>query len=124
MKVKKFELWVGCLGNGFTVCNSAVMEHGDFKHIAHIQPYGKITFYVNKDYIPLEDLKRIYDMLERERTDFLERWNKYSIEKRYKIMMDHLSIGEFIDWTKENKKYGTLEEKVNVLQNKLKEREY
>ena len=122
MIAKKFELWFGCLGNGVTVCNSAVMEHGDFKHIAHIQPYGKVKLYVEKDYIPTEDLKRIYDMAEKEKVSFLELWNKLPLIKRYEAMLDHLSINEFLEWTKENKKHETLEQKVEVLQNILKGR--
>lgn len=37
----KFELFMCCLGNGVTVCNKAVMEYGDYKHIAHISDSGK-----------------------------------------------------------------------------------
>lgn len=122
MKARKFELWFGCFGNGITVCNSAIMEHGDFKHIAHIQPYGKVKLYVEKDYIPTEDLKRIYDMAEKEKVSFLEQWNKLPLIRRYEVMLDHLSINEFLEWTKENKKHETLEQKVEVLQNILKGR--
>lgn len=45
--MKKFELFMGCFGNGITVCNKAVQEHGDYKVIAHIAECGKITWYVN-----------------------------------------------------------------------------
>ena len=31
MAARNFKLFLGCLGNGVTVCNSAVMEGGDFK---------------------------------------------------------------------------------------------
>ena len=34
--MRKFELFMGRLGNGVTVCNSAVQEHGDYKMIAQI----------------------------------------------------------------------------------------
>lgn len=27
----KFELFMGCLENGATVCNKAITEHGDYK---------------------------------------------------------------------------------------------
>lgn len=40
---KRFELFMGCLGNGITVCNKAVMEGGDFKKVAHISPEGEVT---------------------------------------------------------------------------------
>ena len=39
--MENFKLWMGCLGNGITVCNSAVEESGDYKHIAHISNNGK-----------------------------------------------------------------------------------
>ena len=47
--MKKFELFICSLGNGLTVCNKAVMENGDYKHIAYISNCGKIKWYV--DYI-------------------------------------------------------------------------
>ena len=34
MAAKNFELFLGCLGNGVTVCNSAVIENGDFKMVS------------------------------------------------------------------------------------------
>ena len=50
MAAQNFKLFLGCLGNGVTVCNSAVMENGDFKMVAHISNEGKITWYVGEDY--------------------------------------------------------------------------
>lgn len=41
----KFELFMGCLGNGVTVCNKAVTEHGDYKKIAHISEDAINTYY-------------------------------------------------------------------------------
>ena len=49
MAAQNFKLFLGCLGNGVTVCNSAVMEDGDFKMVAHISNEGKITWYVGED---------------------------------------------------------------------------
>lgn len=59
MESKKFKLFMGCLGNGITCCNSAVYEGGDYKTIAHISEAGNIKLYVAPDYIPAEDMKRI-----------------------------------------------------------------
>ncbi len=50
--MKNFDLFLGCLGNGITVCNKAVSEHGDYKRVAHISPAGNIRLYVSADYIP------------------------------------------------------------------------
>ena len=41
MAARNFKLFLGCLGNGVTVCNSAVMEDGDFKMVAHISTREK-----------------------------------------------------------------------------------
>lgn len=59
MKAKNFTLFIGYLGNGATVCNSAVYENGDYKHIAHISPAGNIKLYVSADYIPAADMETI-----------------------------------------------------------------
>lgn len=57
--MKNFELFMGFLGNGVTVCNKAVEEHGDYKQIAHISNAGNIKFYVPASSIPGPDLHRI-----------------------------------------------------------------
>ena len=58
--MKKFELFMGHLGNGITVCNKAVEENGDYKTIAHIANCGKITWYVNPmGYVPSDALLKI-----------------------------------------------------------------
>ena len=67
----KFELFMCCLGNGVTVCNKAVMEYGDYKHIAHISDSGKINLYVSKSYIPVEDMRRIEQTAAEQRKTFL-----------------------------------------------------
>lgn len=54
MAARNFKLFLGSLGNGVTVCNSAVMENGDFKMVAHISNEGKITWYVSEDYPPAD----------------------------------------------------------------------
>lgn len=59
MKAKNFKLFIGYLGNGATVCNSAVYENGDYKTIAHISPAGHIKLYVSADYIPADAMQKI-----------------------------------------------------------------
>ena len=54
-----FELFMGCLGHGLTVCNKAVEEHGDYKQIAHISPAGNIKWYIPVSSVPGPDLLRI-----------------------------------------------------------------
>ena len=67
MATQNFKLFLGCLGNGVTVCNSAVMENGDFKMVAHISVEGKITWYVSEDYPPADALASIRACAEQER---------------------------------------------------------
>ena len=63
-----------CLGNGTTVCNSAVTESGDYKHIAHIANCGKITWYVNpSSYVPGPDLLKIEHVADAIRSNW-ENW--------------------------------------------------
>lgn len=57
--MKDFELFMCCLGNGLTVCNKAVEEHGEYQHIAHISNAGNIKFHVPVTSIPGPALLRI-----------------------------------------------------------------
>lgn len=70
MAARNFKLFLGCLGNGVTVCNSAVMEDGDFKMVAHISNEGKITWYVGEDYPPADALASIRACAEQERVKY------------------------------------------------------
>ena len=94
--MKKFKLWMGCLGNGITVCNSAVEESGDYKHIAHISDNGKITLYVSESYIPVEDMQRIEQAAAEQRKTFLTEWNKQSDIKKYEKLLDMCSLSDKI----------------------------
>lgn len=38
-----YNIGAGYMGNGLTIWNRAVKENGDYKIIAHIDPYGKIS---------------------------------------------------------------------------------
>ncbi len=59
MTAQKFKLFIGYLGNGATVCNSAVYENGDYKTIAHISNAGNIKLYVKPGYIPEDAMEEI-----------------------------------------------------------------
>ena len=41
-----FKLGHGSLGNGITVWNSAKEVNGDYEKVAHINPFRKITYYI------------------------------------------------------------------------------
>ena len=92
--MKNFKLWMGCLGNGITVCNSAVEESGDYKHIAHISDNGKIKLYVSKNYIPVEDMQRIEQTAADSRKTFLNEWNKYPDIEKYEKLLDMCNLSD------------------------------
>lgn len=91
MKAKKFDLFIGYLGNGATVCNSAVYEHGDYKTIAHISPAGNIKLYVAADYIPEEAMKEIKATAERHKEKTLQRLQlELSNEYNFYMVLDEI----------------------------------
>lgn len=92
--MKKFKIWMGCLGNGITVCNSAVEHNGEYKHIAHISDSGKITLYVSESYIPVEDMRRIEQTAAEQRKTFLTEWNKQTAIMKYEKLLDMCSIAD------------------------------
>lgn len=99
MKAKKFELFMCCLGNGTTVCNKAVKEHGDYKMIAHISNGGNIKFYVSEDYIPEEDMQKIRRSAEYNREQFRTQFEKMDKYKQYERILDALPAKKFIEFT-------------------------
>ena len=92
--MKNFKLWIGCLGNGITVCNSAVEHNGEYKHIAHISDNGKIKLYVSKSYIPVEDMQRIEQTAADQRKTFLTEWNKHPDIEKYEKLLDMCSLSD------------------------------
>lgn len=109
MAAQNFKLFLGCLGNGVTVCNSAVMEDGDFKMVAHISNEGKITWYVGEDYPPADALASIRACAEQERVKY-ETWlNGLSPAARREYQLERLPLPEFLEElrkAKEEKKRG------------------
>ena len=92
--MENFKLWMGHLGNGITVCNSAVERNGEYKHIAHIGNSGKITMYVSDNYIPVEDMQRIEQAAAEQRKTFLTEWNKQSDISKYEKLLDMCTISD------------------------------
>ena len=95
--MKNFKLWMGCLGNGITVCNSAVEHNGEYKHIAHISDSGKIKLYVSKSYIPVEDMQRIEQAAADSRKTFLNEWNKQPDIRKYEKLLDMLYLSDLTE---------------------------
>lgn len=112
--MKKFKLWMGCLGNGITVCNSAVESNGEYKHIAHISDNGKIKLYVTNDYIPTKDMQKIKRTAADQRKTFLTEWNKQPYIEKYEKLLDMCSHSDFMEIA--HNKEMTLAEKVKRLE--------
>lgn len=60
-----YDIGMGYLGNGLTVWNRAVEEHGDYQTIAHISNEGVVKYYV--DGLPDDVVTRIEQAAEQER---------------------------------------------------------
>lgn len=71
-----FELFIGYLGNGATVCNKAVEENGDYKTIAHISVAGNIKLYVKEDYIPKDAMEKIKATAQSHKEQTIERLDR------------------------------------------------
>lgn len=94
---KAFELWMGCFGNGITVCNKAVEEHGDYKKIAHISRSGKITFYVPVTDIPEKDLLKIRHKAKEQQEKFEQWFSSLTEYGQYEYLLDRASFQDFTE---------------------------
>lgn len=112
--MKNFKLWMGYLGNGITVCNSAVENNGEYKHIVHISNNGIIKLYVSEKYILIEDMRRIERAAADQREIFLTEWNKQSDIRKYEKLLDMCSYSDFMEIV--HNKEMTLAEKVERLE--------
>jgi len=91
---KKFDLFMGYLGNGLTVCNRAVMENNDYKMVAHISPAGNIKLYVAENYIPADDMARIKSAADKMREEYKRQFEMYSEIEQYSRILDILPFTE------------------------------
>ena len=113
--MKKFELFIGCLGNGLTVCNKAVEENGDYKTIAHIAECGKITWYVNPStYVPGDALLRIEHDADAMHANF-EKWlDSMPKTMQYEKLVDMVPLNIFLYVSNLG---GGIERKIEYLKN-------
>ena len=94
--MRKFELFLGCLGNGTTVCNMAVEERGDYKKIAHIAEWGKITWYVDPHTIPADAIHQIKKCA-KDSAERFDHWLSSMPEiKQYGYLLDHVPHTAFM----------------------------
>lgn len=95
--MEKFELFIGYFGNGATVCNSAVYEHGDYKKIAYISPAGNIKLFVRPGYIPADAMQKINNIAMDHKNKTLQRLNialtidRYDFEYNFSRIMNEIS---------------------------------
>lgn len=115
-----FELFGGCLGNGTTVCNKAVLENGDYKVIAHISNGGRIKWRIQnpESYVPEKDMQIIKGWSDTAREKFMERWNCFDDLRKYEIMLNEMSYAALLahPLKEELKACTDLAEKVKLLE--------
>lgn len=105
-----FELFLGCLGNGITICNKAVLENGDYKPIAHIRDNGNIKWYVDPlSHVPAPELEKIKRTAENQKKSWNDWFHKMTPMGQYSFLLDHLPITDFLSVIHLE---GTLEEKI------------
>lgn len=93
---QKFELFMGCLGNGITLANKAVEENNDYKIIGHISEGGNIKLYVDETYILEEDMTKIKNVAQQTQKKFRENFERQDIYKQYFTILDFLPIRKLL----------------------------
>ena len=114
----KFELFMGHLGNGLIVCNKAVEEHGDYKKVCHIQPWGKITWYTKTESIPGDAFEKIVAESERMKEKFNAWLDGMPVSKRYFTLFDYVPFGVQVNAIE---MIGNTERKIEYMKNYLYE---
>lgn len=119
--MKNFELFMGCLGNGITVCNKAIEKNGDYKTIAHIAENGNIKFYTEPGKIPGKDLLKIEHTANVQYEKF-KKW-LYSLPeaRRYQFLLDRMKHDDFMSALRMN---GNMADKIAYLETKFYQMHY
>lgn len=99
----KFKLFCGCLGNGTTVCNKAVMENGDYKTVAHISEGGNILLYVAESYIPSEAMEKIKIIASREKVEFMKRFESLPEVEQYGKILNRVQHQKFMEFVEDKR---------------------
>lgn len=112
---KKFDLGVFGYPGGDVYCNRAVMEHEDYKQVAFIDGYGRLSLRVKPSYIPADVLLRIEHDAETKTENFKAGWNKYPLPVKYDRLYDIVGITASIH-VLINMKDFDMEEKVDFME--------
>ena len=97
MMSENFELFAGCLGNGTTICNKAVTEHGDYKTVAHISDGGNIKLYVDESYIPPDAMEKIKAWAASDKGKFQKNFESLPEIEQYGRILDNLSLSRLVE---------------------------
>lgn len=103
---KKFELWMGVYPGGILCCNKAVERCGEYKNLCLISKAGNISMYVDYDYIPAEEMRKIEATAKREEEQFEEYVERELMCRPFSFyygMLDCLNVSEYIEFLNENK---------------------
>lgn len=96
MVKKPVDLGFYCLGNGLTIADRNRMEYGDYKRIAHIQPWGKITWSVRRESLPADDVLTIERHAARMKGEYLAYWHKLPLIDRYDKLLNAAPAAAFL----------------------------
>lgn len=113
--MNKFELFAGCLGNGITLCNKAVIADGDYKVIGHISEGGNLKLYVKQNSIPAKDMETINQMVQENKNKFRTYFESQSETRQYATILNSMPLGELVDNHKDKR---PLSEKLPELREK------
>lgn len=89
-----YNLMFGCLGNGVTVCDRSREEHGDYKHIAHIDPCGAVMFYEQST--PPEIRQQVFNHATALAADFRDMFLRQRKHEALSALNNRLNIGQFL----------------------------
>lgn len=85
---KKFDLGVFSYPGGYVYSNRAVTEHGDYKQVAFIDGYGRLSLRVKPSYIPADILLKIEHDADAIAGNFKIKWNENPLMVKYNRLHD------------------------------------
>lgn len=97
MRKNKFKLGVFSYPGGDVYCNTAVMEHGDYKKIAFIDKEGNLRFDVPLRFLPVGIEDKMFSDARKQREKFLAWWNKQPENYRYEKLLDRAPLKVFLE---------------------------
>lgn len=132
--MEQFELFMGCLGNGTTLCNKLELDENtrDYRVIGHISQCGRIQLYVPTASIPSDALNQIKRVAQKDRDSFQAIRSSMSYEARYSQILMEIDTKTFLymisrkEWKMEERVaycegcvYGILEDEYIAMQDKF-----